>query len=215
MAETDVQGIRIALVTIFLIAIAMVSGYRRGTMREAVTTVLLTFFASLPSTQLGVSLVDALNTVARQVRAVGFQLQALIPGMADAKAAANTLKDWRPIPLEQQEAFIFIVFLAGIFLAYRAGNFVLTSKRSPPSMGGALMGLFNAYILGLVLLPDLPRAVPAPDMIMNGKELTRQATETFAQVATSIGVTFSAENILFGIILLVAVLMYWAVNELR
>ena len=69
MAETDVQGIRIALVTIFLIAIAMASGYRRGTLREAATTVLLAFFASLPSTPLGVSLVDSLNSIARQVKA--------------------------------------------------------------------------------------------------------------------------------------------------
>lgn len=215
MAETDVQGIRIALVTIFLIVIAAASGYRRGTVREAATTLVLAFFAWLPSTTAGVGFVDMVNVIARQIRLTGSRLQAVVPGMPDVKVTADTLKDWRFVPLRQQEAVLFILFLLGIVLAYYLGNHVSSSKRSPPSMGGALMGLFNAYILGLVLLPDLPRAVPAPDMIMNGKELTRQATETFAQVATSIGVTFTADNILFGIILLVAVLMYWAVGELR
>lgn len=215
MAETDVRGVRIALVTLFLIAIALASGYRRGTLREAVTTLLLAIFASLPSTPLGVGLVDALNTIGRQVRAVGFQLQALIPGMPDAKATANALKDWRLISLQQQEAFIFVVFLIGIMLAYRTSNLILTSKRSPPSVGGALMGLFNAYILGLVLLPDLPRAVPAPEMIMNSKELTRQATETFAQVTKSINVALQPDDIRLIIVVLVMALMYWAVSELR
>ncbi len=215
MAETDVQGMRIALVTVFLVGMALVSGYRRGTMREALTTFFLAVFASLPSTGSGIALVDAINTVARQFRVVGFRLQAAIPRMPDPKDAVDQLKDWHFIGLNQQEAFIFIIFLTGIVLAFSLGNRLIPSKKSPPSVGGALMGLFNAYILGLILLPDLPRAVPAPEMIMNSKELTRQAAETFAQVTKSINVATEPDDIKLIIVMLVVALMYWAVRELR
>ena len=110
---------------------------------------------------------------------------------------------------------IFIIFLIGVFIADRIGGLAFFNGISPPSTGGAVLGLVNAYILGLVLLPNLPKAVPAPQQIVNGQELTRQAAETFRVVASSIGVTFTSDNLMTAIVLLVAFLMYWAVNELR
>ena len=86
---------------------------------------------------------------------------------------------------------------------------------SHPSAGGALLGLLNAYILALILLPDLPDAVPAPQALLNSQQMTAQAAETFRLVARSIGVTFSTNTLMTAIILLVAGLMYWAVSELR
>ena len=159
--------------------------------------------------------IDALNVVGQELRQLWSQLQVAILNRPDPGMNAESLANWRLVPLKQQEAVIFIIFLIGVFIAYRIGGLSFFKGISPPSTGGAVLGLVNAYILGLVLLPNLPKAVPAPQQIVNGQELTRQAAETFRVVASSIGVTFTSDNLMTAIVLLVAFLMYWAVNELR
>ncbi len=212
---TDIQGVRIALVTVFLVVVAMTVGYRRGAAREAVTLIILAFSSSLLFTTVGGGFIDALNVVGVEMKQLWSQLQVAILNRPDPGMTAESLANWRLIPLKQQEAVIFIIFLTSVYLAYRIGGLTFFKGISPPSTGGAVLGLVNAYILGLVLLPNLPKAVPAPQQLINGQELTRQAAETFRGVASSIGVTFTTDNLMTAIILLVAFLMYWAVNELR
>lgn len=212
---TDIQGVRIALVTVFLVVVAMTVGYRRGAAREAVTLIILAFSSSLLFTTVGGGFIDALNVVGVEMKQLWSQLQVAILNRPDPGMTAESLANWRLIPLKQQEAVIFIIFLTSVYLAYRIGGLSIFKGMSPPSAGGAVLGLVNAYILGLVLLPNLPKAVPAPQQLINGQELTRQAAETFRGVASSIGVTFTTDNLMTAIILLVAFLMYWAVNELR
>jgi len=212
---TDIQGVRIALVTVFLVVVAMTVGYRRGAAREAVTLIILAFSSSLLFTTVGGGFIDALNVVGVEMKQLWSQLQVAILNRPDPGMTAESLANWRLIPLKQQEAVIFIIFLTSVYLAYRIGGLSFFKGISPPSIGGAVLGLVNAYILGLVLLPNLPKAVPAPQQLINGQELTRQAAETFRGVASSIGVTFTTDNLMTAIILLVAFLMYWAVNELR
>jgi hypothetical protein len=212
---TDIQGVRIALVTVFLIVVAMVVGYRRGAAREAATLVILGISSSLLFTTVGGGFIDGVNVIGVEMKQLWSQLQAAILNRPDSGMNAESLANWRLIPLKQQEAVIFIIFLISVFIAYRIGGLAFFKGISHPSAGGAVLGLVNAYILGLVLLPSLPKAVPAPQQLINGQELTRQAAETFRVVASGIGVTFTSDNLMTAIILLVALLMYWAVNELR
>lgn len=212
---TDIRGVRIALVTVFLIVVAMAVGYRRGAAREATTTVILTVLASALSTDLGYTVLAGLNQLGRNVMLFVINILASIQRSDQPQAGMEALKNLQIVPKNQQEVVLFGLFLLGVVFAYWIGGLPLFKGISHPSAGGAIMGLLNAYILGLVLLPDLPDAVPAPQAFLNSQQMTQQAAETFRLVAKSIGVTFSTDTLLTAIILLVAGLMYWAVSELR
>ena len=211
----DTHGVRIALVTIFVIIIAMAAGYRRGAAREGVTTLFLVLFTSLLSTSTGYAFITGLNQLGQNVILFGTRLLAAVQRTGGAQPGADALKDFQLVPKNQQEVVLFVLFLLGVYIAYRVGEFPGLKKMSHPSAGGALLGLLNAYILALILLPDLPDAVPAPQALLNSQQMTAQAAETFRLVARSIGVTFSTSTLMTAIILLVAGLMYWAVSELR
>ncbi len=210
--SSDIRGVRIALVTLFLIIVAMAVGYRRGTVREALTTVVLVFFTSLLSTATGFAFITSLNQLGQIGARTVASLLKYVPG---APLGTDALNSFRLVPAKQQEAFLFLLFLVGVVLAYRMGDLVGLKKASNPSAGGALFGLLNAYILALILLPDLPDAVPAPQVLLNSAQMTQQAAETFRLVAQSIGVTFTTDTLMTLILVLVAALMYWAVGELR
>ncbi len=209
----DIKGVRIILVTLALVVMALFKGYQRGAVREAVTTVLLTLFTSLLSTELGYKMLSFVNLMAQNLR--GQFMTAMANAQRAAKPTEQAIRSYQLVPKEQQEVVLFLLFLIGIYLAYSLGSSPRLVRNSPPSALGALIGLLNAYILGLVLLPDLPKAVPAPQFLLNSQELTRQATETFRLAARAVGVTFDATTIMTFILLLVAVLLYWAVQELK
>ncbi len=186
------------ILSLFLLAFGYL-GWKRGFRRELATLLFIVLGYRLWTTSWGDALVSRVNQSWFMVQ---IALKAKFDMTKMMELASQTKKVEPLISKDAQNAFLFFVFLALVFLGYAIGHLgcclgSLLRKvlGGPPSLIGALLGMLNGYLLVQWLFPTLITVMPSAPA---GRPVTARAAQaTSAKSALAQGFAQLAK--LFGL----------------
>lgn len=199
------------MVTLLVILIVFgYMGWRRGTTREVIVLASILVAQLVRTTRAGDVVFGLINNVWSMFRLV-LHLVFTRPQPPLPQAFAE-LEQMEPlISPARREPVLFLMFVGVILMGY----WISDSVPKRPSPFAALLGMLNGYLIGSLILPLLPRALPAA---LPGQRVTeeqrREAGRIAVQGVKQLGDALGISPV-YLVMLVVALLILWAVRELR
>jgi len=213
LAQEAVQDQAVWQGFVTLLVLLVVFGYlgwRRGAAREFIVLVSILLAQLVRTTPLGSIVLRLLNNAWFSVQ---FVLHGGLtrPPSEMPKVFQEISQMPALIPAGRRESVLFMLFVITILLGYVVSGYV--PRR--PSPFAAILGMLNGYLIGALVLPLLPRALPASLPGNQLEPVQREAASRFMheglrQLEEALGISTP-----YLVLIFVGLLILWAALELR